>query len=249
MDLEQIETALKSLEGWPNRIGIIGGEPTIHPQFKEVCELLLDYNLADKYGLWTTGGVGYEKHKGTIARTFPSFLAFNEHNADQVNVCKHQPITMACGEVIEDKKYLRHLIDNCWVQKMWCPSIGAKGAFFCEVAYAIDSLLEGPGGYPVKPGWWLKKPEDFQDQVDRYCHKCGMPLPTARQLMSDKIERITPKLFNEYHKLNLKRIMSGKDVKISRDKQTVAQTEEIRGAWDPANYRGDQVSDGTCYKY
>ena len=249
MDLNKIETALKSLKGWPNRIGIIGGEPTIHPDFKEVCELLLDYNPPEKYGLWTTGGAGYQRHLGIIRKTFPSFIAYNEHDEEQQKVCKPQPITMACGEVVKDKQYLKYLIDNCWVQLNWCPSIGPKGAFFCEVAYAIDHLLNGPGGYPVKPGWWAKSPEEFKDQVDRYCHKCGMPVPFNRQVLKDDTEIITPKLFNEYQKLKLQRILPGRDVYIFDRKLTNEQMERYRKTWDPLNYRGDIHPDGQCYNY
>jgi hypothetical protein len=247
MSLEQIETALKSLRGWPNKIGIIGGEPTVHPEFHKICKLLLDYNGRDKYGLWTTGGPGYEKNKTNIKRTF-GFQAYNEHTEHQKTVCKHQPLTIACGEVIKDTELLKSLINNCWVQLSWCPSIAPKGAFFCEVAYALDALLEGPGGYPIKPDWWNKTPEQFKDQVDRYCHKCGMPIPINRQLLENKVELITPLLFEQYNKLGLKRTELKKDVEIFNQELTKQQVEKNREGWDPKNYRGDVAADGK-YKY
>jgi hypothetical protein len=248
MTLDEIEQALKSLKGWPNRIGIIGGEPTLHPQFNKVCDLLMDYNPPGKYGLWTTGGPAYEKHDTVIRNTF-GFLAHNEHTAFQKSVCKHQPITIASGDVVEDKKYLKYLIDTCWVQLNWCPSIGPKGAFFCEVAYALDTLLDGPGGYPVEPGWWMKEPLNFQDQVERYCHLCGMPVPLRRQVLENRTELITPAHLKRFKKHNLKRIETDKDFKLFNDKLSAGTMEETRMTWDPRNYRGDLYPDGQCYKY
>ena len=59
-------------------------------------------------------------------------------------------------ELIDDKKLMWKLIDNCWVQKRWSPSVTAKGAFFCEIAGAIDQAFDGEGGYPLVKGWWIR---------------------------------------------------------------------------------------------
>ena len=37
MTLEVFEKTLDTLKNWPNRIGIIGGEPIMHDQFEEIC--------------------------------------------------------------------------------------------------------------------------------------------------------------------------------------------------------------------
>ena len=39
MELDYFEKVLQSLEEWPNIIGIIGGEPLLHPKFEEICEI------------------------------------------------------------------------------------------------------------------------------------------------------------------------------------------------------------------
>jgi hypothetical protein len=69
------------------------------------------------------------------------------------------------------------LIDRCWIQELWSPSINPKGAFFCEIAAVFDLLFDGPGGYPVEKDWWKKEVAGFQDQRDRYCGMCSMPVP------------------------------------------------------------------------
>ena len=45
------------------------------------------------------------------------------------------------------------------------------------IAAAQDWLFDGPGGYPIEPGWWKKTPADFKDQVDTFCGKCSGALP------------------------------------------------------------------------
>src|SRR3990167_8052720 len=56
MDLAMVEKAIKSLKGFTKAIGIMGGEPTLHPQFKEICELVrkLIPNRRQR-SLWTNG--------------------------------------------------------------------------------------------------------------------------------------------------------------------------------------------------
>ena len=75
------------------------------------------------------------------------------------------------------------LIDSCWIQERWSTSITPKGGFFCEVAAAQDMLFDGPGGYPLEKNWWKKTPDEFKDQMKRYCANCSaavpMPIPSA----------------------------------------------------------------------
>jgi len=241
MDLDFFKKALDSLEGWPSRIGIIGGEPTLHPQFKEICLIIQEMGLKKKFELFTTGGIKYEEYKELIAQTF-SFTAYNEHNDYQQGTCRHQPMTIAIKDVIKDKKYRKQLIDDCWVQKTWCPTISPKGAFFCEIAYAIDSILDGPGGYPVEKDWWKKEPKDFQDQVNRYCKYCGMIIPIEREYLKTKKEKFSQGNLTLFKKHKLPRL-SEKDIEIYDKKLTIKEIEKNRLTWDPSNYREDIKKD------
>jgi len=241
MSLGVLEKALMSLEGWPTRIGIIGGEPTLHPQFEKICQLLKSFCPRSSFGLWTTGGKRYRKFKKLIDETF-AFVAYNEHNEHQRNICKHQPITMAIQDIIEEEEYKEKLIDDCWVQKTWCPTIGPKGAFFCEVAYAIDTILDGPGGYPIEKDWWKKTPEQFRDQVDKYCKHCGMAVPSPREFLKSKKELISSGNFELYKEHNLRRV-SIDDVVVFPHQFSIEDIETFRLDWDPGNYRGDICPD------
>jgi hypothetical protein len=174
MSLGEVEMALQSLEGWGKGVGCMGGEPTMHPEFEEICKLYQKYVGWAKSGLWSSGGPKYKKYESLIGETFRMIL-YNDHS----EVGKHQPLMIACDECIPDNKLRDELIDNCWLQKLWSPAINIKGAFFCEVAAVFDLLFDGPGGYDVKKGWWKKDPDQFADQRAKYCGSCGICVPYA----------------------------------------------------------------------
>ena len=102
----------------------------------------------------------------------PERIAFNDHTQE---TGQHQPLLVAIEEVVDDPDLRALLIDNCPFQARWSASITPKGAFFCEIAAAQDYLFDGPGGWPVEPGWWKRL--DLSDQVDNYCQKCSGALP------------------------------------------------------------------------
>lgn len=179
MSLGEVEMALQSLEGWPKGVGCMGGEPTMHPEFEDICRLYQKHVGRARSGLWTSGGPQYDKYEKLIGETFRMVL-YNDHS----EVGKHQPLMIASEECVPDEKLRNELIDNCWLQKLWSPAINTKGAFFCEVAAVFDLLFEGPGGYEVEKGWWKKRVCDFRDQRDRYCRYCSIPVP-LREVPND----------------------------------------------------------------
>jgi len=187
------------------------------------------------------GGKQYVQYRNLISETF-GFVAYNEHNPSQQETCKHQPLTIAIQDAVGDEEYRKRLIDDCWVQRTWCPSIGPKGTFFCEVAYAIDSILDGLGGYPIEPKWWKKTPFEFQDQVDRYCKYCGMAIPIEREYLKTQREKISPRNLTLFRTHNLPKL-SGDDVILFDQKLTAEKMEETKLIWDPGNYRQDLKAD------
>ena len=100
MSVDQFLIALDSLRGWPSKIGIIGGEPLLHPDFDRLCvEIRCKFDRS-KLGLWTSGGANFEKYRELIELTF-GFVAYNEHSEEQKQVCKHQPLTIAITDTSE----------------------------------------------------------------------------------------------------------------------------------------------------
>jgi len=187
-DLETIEKALMSLEEWDKHVGLIGGEQTIHQKFVEICELMTKYLPRKHRGLWTAGGMKYEKHKKLIDDTF-GIINFNNHKME----CHHQPMLIASDEIIPDEKLRKELIDNCWLQQEWSPSIGPNGAFFCEVAQSYDLLFDEKKGLPIEKDWWKKGIEHYQEQINTFCNKCSVCIPFESQVDTVMLELISPK--------------------------------------------------------
>ncbi len=214
MTLGEVEQALKTLEDYPGHIGIMGGEPTLHPHFEEICKLLQKYVFVKaRRELWTMGA-GWEKYKDIIEETFyPELISYNDHSKDQP--CWHQPLQIAIDEVFngsftigkfdeadarkkEDEKLLWKIIDNCWIQQRWSPSITSMGAYFCETAAARAVLFGNPKGIPVEGGWW-KRPQadwEYQRELCKSCSAClPMPMiPNDKQLWDDVSQGMLVKL-------------------------------------------------------
>lgn len=196
-DLETIEKALMSLENWDKPVGLIGGEPTIHPKFEAICELMVKYLPRKHRGLWTAGGMKYEKHKKLIDETF-GIVNFNNHKMD----CYHQPMLISSEEIIEDVELRNELINNCWLQREWSPSIGPNGAFFCEVAQSYDYLFQENKGLPIEKDWWSKDLSHYREQINTFCTKCSICIPFESYIDTVDEELISPKNLERLKKAN-----------------------------------------------
>jgi len=214
MDWNTFRRACESLYDYPGMIGIMGGEPTLHPEFdrfvkfyencfrrgtkmtENVSEPVTDicqhrnanweFAKGKKRGLWTSFGPGYEKHYELIRNVF-EYQCVNDHKHPGL----HQAIQVTYKELgIPDDEFIR-LRDSCWLQNKWSASITPKGAFFCEVAGALDMLFGGPGGWPVERGWWRRKPEDFGDQL-KWCEMCGFCLPVPSGVSNLETDIVSP---------------------------------------------------------
>ncbi len=245
MTLEQFVVALETLKIWPGKVGIIGGEPLLHPDFTEICRQLRQRFHRNRLGLWTSGGKNLESYLEIIHQTF-AFVAYNEHNKEQIETCKHQPLTVAISEVVSDKSLRKKLIDACWVQNTWCPTINHFGAYFCEVAAAQDALLnDGKNAWPVEHGWWKKVPEQFQDQVGALCNNCGMAIPMERELIKKKTEKFSPFLLARFREKGLSKVAEG-EIEIFDHQFSKEEIIENSKVWTPGNYRGDLFDDNAA---
>lgn len=230
MTLEQVEQALQSYYGFKGLIGIIGGEPLLHPQFKEICEIIRVYYPAQKMHLFTSIDPVKSKYASDIKKTF-AHIAYHPHNEVQEATHFHQPLTIAIKDVVKNKQLRADLIDDCAVQRKWCPTITNDGAFFCEVGASIAKLL-GVKGWDVLPDWWIKEPKDFGYQKE-ICQYCGMCIPMERQLMSNKKQKISPSF--------LAIVENAGDYELFDKEITVKEMKEALPTWTPLFYKDEQI--------
>ncbi len=236
MDMETFQRAVDSLEEFPRCIGMMGGEPTLHPQFEQMARYLaskhpsrhqmldtrkpiadfsryiydknyiLDESLNERCGpgLWTSMVEPYYRHFELIQDIF-SFQNINDHQNESL----HQPLLVSRKDLgISDSDWYP-LRDQCWIQNSWSATITPKGAFFCEVAGALDMLFDGPGGWKIEPGWWKRTPDEFGDQL-RWCEICGGALFNRGRLSTEEIDDVSPTVYELLKKQGSPKLKKGR---------------------------------------
>lgn len=200
MTREQFETAVKSLQGYFGVVGVFGGNPTLHPRFTEICEILSHHVPFEQRGLWSN----HPRGKGKICReTFnPAVSNLNTHQDQAAEAewkrdwpecrligtdtdSRHSPhlISMIDVNVPEGDRW--DLISRCTINQTWSAMIGVfRGelrAWVCEIMGSHSIAHQHEPDYPdtglvVEPGWWERPMRDFADQVRYHCHRCSIPL-------------------------------------------------------------------------
>ncbi|MBN8517266.1 MAG: hypothetical protein J5X22_19305 [Candidatus Accumulibacter sp.] len=219
MDFDTFKRAVDSMAGFPGIVGIMGGEPTLHPQFEEfvryfaanfgqegvldnarqpvvdfnahIVRNVFDIDYSNRRGLWSILGKRYYEHYELIQEIF-GYQAINDH----ANPSEHAALLITRKELgIPDDEWVK-MRDACWIQNLWSASITPKGAFFCEVAAALDATFNGPGGWPIEPGWWKRKPEDFKEQL-QWCEMCSACLKVPSRNANDEIDDVSPAIYQK----------------------------------------------------
>ena len=235
MELETVKKAIDSLEGYQGQIGITGGEPTLHPEFGEICKYLRKKVAPDQRRLQTTG-YRWRDYKSAIKKTFSDQVEYNDHkDATQ----KNHPMLVAIKDVVADDSLRRELIDKCWVRERWSAVINARGCFSCEIAGAFDDLYNGPGGHPIEKGWWSKSHKHFNEQMERYCHQCGGALPQPAVTVKNLEDHISISNFRKIEKLRSPKFQNNRVLLVSK-KYSVQDIKKISANWEPWRNKGKE---------
>lgn len=193
LTVEYVIKCCESLKDFPHMVGIMGGEPLIHPEFEQISRVLQEYFPKERCGLWTCLPKGKEYHAQTICDVYGNIF-LNDHTRDDV---LHHPVLVSADELVSFKPDMWYLIDKCWVQNCWSACINPRGAFFCEVAGALAMTLEEGEGWKVENGWTWKTPIDYVDQMRRYCTQCGCAMPVMKRFSVEGIDDISPIMYEK----------------------------------------------------
>lgn len=245
MDFETFKRAVDSLEGYQGCVSLMGGEPTLHPEFEKfalylkskyphlyeegeqvplarpatdfmekVDDIFVEHikvvetkdrpiGLASVPCVYSTTCDTYLKHYELIQDVFKRQV-LNDHS----NEMYHQPALISRKDLgIPDEEWIP-LRDECWIQNTWSASVTPKGAFFCEIAAALDILFEGPGGWPIEKDWWKKEPEDFKDQL-HWCELCGFACETFTRKANERVDDVSPILYEKLKEVGSPKAKAG----------------------------------------
>jgi len=231
MDLDYFEKAVDSMMNFPNTVGVMGGEPTLHPNFPEICEIMQKLPEKRRRGLWSnTLTPQFQKYGSLINQTFGMFN-LNDHKSKPI---KHTPILMASEDFKDvSKSEMDKIIDECWVQNFWSATITIKGAFFCEVAATMSTLFDGPVGWDIteRPEWWKKEISEYKNQKEWACDKCGCAIPLTPRRSNEVIDDISISNLKRLQGVGSPKIKQGKFVLQECSKKYIDKKQVRNCAW------------------
>jgi hypothetical protein len=173
-----------------------------------------------QHTLFTCVGRPFKKHFELIQDVF-SLQYLNDHSYPS----RHGALMVSRHDLgIPDSQWFP-LRDACWIQNLWSASVTSKGAFFCEVAAALDMLLDGPGGWPVEPGWWRRTPRDFKDQL-HWCEICGAALNLPWQYANLETDYISQSWEKRLRDLASPKHLAGRTVMFT-DRRQAGRADQI----------------------
>ena len=206
MTPENFRLALRSLEGFPGIIAVIGGNPAMHRAFPALCEIFVEeVPNKDQRGLWTnnifkhaelakeTFGV-FNLNPHGVARGIQSLSGLKSLGWYHEGHSSHAPLLTA-GKDLFDEEEMWERISQCDVNHEWSASIvqnrGKLRAYFCEVAASFDLARGTDHGIEPVPGWWRRNVREFEDQVAHFCPGCGVPAKLKGHMDFEEIDTFT----------------------------------------------------------
>jgi hypothetical protein len=215
MSLECFEKACVSVADWPGLVAMFGGNPCVHPQFPELCEIMASHIRPEHRGLWTNnlhkhaeiakhtlgkgvgrwnpGGLNLNAHADAKAaeamdRAFPGKVIASSWS----NPSHHAAILLNYRDFgISEDDWIRRR-ESCDINQNWSGAIverhGLPWGYFCEVAAALDGIRGENSGVPARPGWWRQGMDAFEGQVRNCCDRgCGVPLRHKGHLDTEEV--------------------------------------------------------------
>jgi len=150
------------------RIGIFGGEPTLHPKFNELVDIMASKSF--KFTVFTNGRLKeYKKPKNVVYRINtkedPNRLFTQTWNAPK-----------DFYKVEDHAWYFRELAQKyCFIWNNCRGLVYNKKAYACVTFATIDILTGEDHGWEMKKGEdvFVRTFEEIECQAKHYCYRCG----------------------------------------------------------------------------
>jgi hypothetical protein len=171
MTFEQVNVFVKesiAREVKWERIRLLGGEPTLHPQFSQIISLLISYR--DTFSNNTiievsTNGYG-KKVENIIAKLPRGIIINNTHKRSDVTP-NFDTLNVAPRDL---KTYKRaDYRSGCWIIRECGIGLSSSGYYPCAVAGGIDRIFGWDAGRQNLPN----DDDNMRDLMERFCSHCG----------------------------------------------------------------------------
>ncbi len=194
-----VDESIAAGKRW-RRIRILGGEPTLHPQFADIIGVLLDYKARVPGCRIQVVSNGH----GTRVR---ERLACLPAAIDVENSAKHGNVQPSFGAFnlapADDPAFHgADYVNGCSVMEDCGMGLGIGGYYPCAVAAGIDRVLGQSGGRPSLPS----EADDMADIAQRLCRLCGhfreghsLPDDLRPPLLGTPISPSWAKIYADWH--------------------------------------------------
>lgn len=171
MDIETIKKFLQETETlgiqWES-VHILGGEPTLHPQFQEIMALLDEWfkERSPSTDLKVISN-GHGDKVRTELEKIPKYWLYNTSFKESLNTDYFEPFNLAPIDLPgwENEDFQK----GCWITQDSGIGLTPFGYFHCAIAGGIERIMKlGKGFYKIPQHPW-----EFLTLMRTYCQYCG----------------------------------------------------------------------------
>jgi hypothetical protein len=171
LSLEQIqkflrETLAKGIQ-W-EKINILGGEPTLHPEFLPILDALIafrdSHRPAAEIAIYTNGSG--KKVNDVLKKLNRKVVVFN--TAKKSNAHVFFPFNLAPKDFVR-YRYVDYS-SGCWLLHDCGMGLSPYGYYPCALSAAIDRVL----GFDIGRKSLPELSDDMRDQMEALCRYCGL---------------------------------------------------------------------------
>jgi organic radical activating enzyme len=187
-DLKEVIDKLLGKDKFHERpwIGIFGGEPTLHPKYDQIMDLLVSYKGKTNFVVFSNGR---DLNKTKQRENIHFKIDFkNDQNRG------FEPTLVASKDYYPDKKkdwfFDNLVVDNCYMYKNCFSCIYNKMAYTCESMASLDCLQEKRRGWAFVDGEdpFVRTLDEVRKQASHFCYRCGWCIPNSES--SKPIQKI-----------------------------------------------------------
>lgn len=156
-----------NLKKFWKRIRILGGEPTLHPDFLKIINELLRYKCFYPEVIIEVVTNGYGKKVNNILSQLPKEIWIENSNKESTIQPEFGPFNLA--PIDEKKNMFVDYSNGCAIMRDCGMGLTPMGYYPCAIAGGIDRIIRKNIGYKYLPD----NSDDMLDLAKEFCQYCG----------------------------------------------------------------------------